>query len=181
MMGGFSVKKRKEYLFVDGYNMIGSWPELVALKKQDDIQGARDLLLFELSNYKKYRRASIIVVFDAHFVPGLGTSFEHELLEVVFTNEGETADAYIESQVSKYMNPLTRVVVATSDAAEQWLIFQKGALRQSAQELWMDIQFAKQQMNQDVSRYYDKMLRRLSPWRMDELERLEQLRKYLDQ
>ncbi|KKJ72806.1 DNA-binding protein, partial [Enterococcus faecium MRSN 4777] len=26
---------KKQLLIVDGYNMIGSWPELVQLKKQD--------------------------------------------------------------------------------------------------------------------------------------------------
>ncbi|MDK7294053.1 NYN domain-containing protein, partial [Streptococcus pasteurianus] len=30
---------RREVLIVDGYNMIGAWPELVKLKGQDDIEG----------------------------------------------------------------------------------------------------------------------------------------------
>ena len=31
--------KRQEVMFVDGYNMIGSWPQLVRLQKRDEIQG----------------------------------------------------------------------------------------------------------------------------------------------
>lgn len=56
--------KRQEVMFVDGYNMIGSWPQLVRLQKRDEIQEARDLLLFELSNYRKYKDIQMIVVLD---------------------------------------------------------------------------------------------------------------------
>ena len=45
---------KKQLLIVDGYNMIGSWPELVQLKKQDKMADAREALLHRLSNYAKY-------------------------------------------------------------------------------------------------------------------------------
>ncbi len=35
---------KKQLLIVDGYNMIGSWPELVQLKKQDKMADAREAL-----------------------------------------------------------------------------------------------------------------------------------------
>lgn len=173
--------KRREILFVDGYNMIGAWPELDHLKKRDEIQAARDLLLFELSNFRKYRDIDVIVVFDAQFVPGLTTTFEEYELTVVFTEEGETADSYIEREVKHYINALTRVVVATSDAAEQWMIFQQGALRKSANELLMDINYAKAQIRQDVSKHYDSRIRRRSPWKGHHLEQLDRLREEIEQ
>ena len=39
----------KQLLIVDGYNMIGAWPELVQLKKQERLEDARELLLSRLS------------------------------------------------------------------------------------------------------------------------------------
>ena len=45
---------KKEILIVDGYNMIGAWPELVKLKNQDLIEEARDQLLQALSDYQNY-------------------------------------------------------------------------------------------------------------------------------
>ena len=42
---------KKELLFVDGYNMIGSWPHLVKLQRKNDMAAARDILLHELSEY----------------------------------------------------------------------------------------------------------------------------------
>ncbi|AXY26656.1 DNA-binding protein [Suicoccus acidiformans] len=168
--------KRQDILFVDGYNMIGAWPQLSNLKDQDEIAAARDLLLFELSNYRKYRDISVFVVFDAQFVPGISNTYEEYEVQVVFTQEGETADTYIEREVAKFINPLNRVVVATSDAAEQWLIFQRGALRQSADELLMEINYAKVQIQSDVKQHYNQALRRRSPWKLEQLEMLDQLR-----
>ena len=84
---------KKQLLIVDGYNMIGAWPELILLKKQDQMEDARDALLNRLSNYAKFEGIEIIVVFDAQFVPGITTRFTKYQLEVVFTEEGETADS----------------------------------------------------------------------------------------
>lgn len=142
---------------------------------------ARDSLLFELSNYKKVKGyAEIYVVFDAYQVPGITSQFDQFDLNVVFTSEGETADQYIEREVSKFISPLYRVVVATSDYAEQWLIFQRGALRQSAKELELEINYAKQQLSTEVQTYYSRILRRRSPWHIEQLSQLDQLRQEIE-
>lgn len=167
-------------LFVDGYNMIGAWPELNFLKRKDELKAARDLLLFELSNYGKYKEISIVVVFDAQHVPGITHSFEEYELTVVFTQVGETADSYIERKVKEYINPLTQVIVATSDAAEQWMIFQQGALRQSAKELLIDLNQSKSEIKQDIKSHYQKVLRRRSPWEIEQLELLDILRQQIE-
>lgn len=171
---------RQDILFVDGYNMIGDWPELLDLKKKEELAEARDLLLFELSNYRKFRNIDVIVVFDAHHVPGITKCYDEYELEVVFTQEGETADSYIEREVSRYINPLTRVVVATSDSAEQWMIFQQGALRKSARELYMDINYTKKEINRAVKGHHRQHLRRRSPWHGKQLLQLDQLRRQIE-
>ncbi|MEG0749715.1 MAG: NYN domain-containing protein, partial [Carnobacterium sp.] len=66
---------KKELLIIDGYNMIGSWPELVKLKDKDEMEDARDLLLHELANYQQYEGMDIRVVFDAQLVPGLQKTY----------------------------------------------------------------------------------------------------------
>lgn len=169
------LMRRKEYLFVDGYNMIGAWPELNHLKQRDEIQAARDLLLFELSNYRKFRDLEVIVVFDAQFVPGLTATYEEYEVTVVFTEEGETADTYIEREVQDYIGPTTNVVVATSDAAEQWIIFQQGALRQSANELLMEVNYTKAEIRNEIDSHYDGRIRRRSPWTLDHMKLLGDL------
>ena len=134
---------KKELLIVDGYNIIGAWPHLVKLKNQDKMEDARDALLHELSNYQKYTGIEIRVVFDAQFVPGIQQSYQKYQLSVIFTKEGETADSYIERIVGIESTLIMQVTVATSDLAEQWVVFQKGALRKSANELFSDVKRVK--------------------------------------
>lgn len=166
---------KSEVLFVDGYNMIGYWPELRILKKQDQLGNARDLLLHELSNYAKYKNIEIRVVFDAQFVPGITQQYDQYALQVIFTKEGETADSYIERKVGEENYLLTNVTVATSDLAEQWMIFQKGATRKSANELWKDLRHAKKNINMDVKSYRLTDHRRNSPYKPQDVERLQEL------
>lgn len=175
------MRRKRDILFVDGYNMIGAWSHLHQLMKKDQLALARDLLLSELSNFKKVRGYDeIIVVFDAHLVPGITKKYDEFELQVVFTKEGETADSYIEREVNRYINLTNRVVVATSDYAEQWLIFQRGALRQSAKELSIEVEYTKQQVSKEIKEYYDKMLRRRSPWEVEQLAKLDRLRKLIE-
>ena len=63
----------KEVLLVDGYNMIGAWPDLSQLKESNQMEEARDRLLQRLSNYSAYQGLTTWVIFDAMFVPGLSS------------------------------------------------------------------------------------------------------------
>ncbi|MGY3765698.1 NYN domain-containing protein [Vagococcus vulneris] len=168
---------KRQVLFVDGYNMIGAWPELQKLKKQDRLEDARDLLLFTLSNYAKYQGIDIIVVFDAQLVPGIQQSYDKYGLTVIFTKEDETADTYIEREAGLKINPLTHVRVATSDLAEQWVIFSRGALRVSARELYKNIEESEASIKNDTANYHFSDFRRNSPW---SAEQLSDLKKYFD-
>lgn len=93
--------KRQAYLLVDGYNMIGAWPHLSRLQVVN-IQEARDRLIAELASYARVRQVQVIVVFDAQLVPGRATRLEQSGVQVVFTEENETADSYIERSRSLY-------------------------------------------------------------------------------
>lgn len=167
---------KKELLIVDGYNIIGAWPHLVKLKNQDKMEDARDALLHELSNYQKYTGIEIRVVFDAQFVPGIQQSYQKYQLSVIFTKEGETADSYIERIVGIESTLIMQVTVATSDLAEQWVVFQKGALRKSANELFSDVKRVKKAIEADAKAYYLQDYRRNSPWTHHQMDRLEKLR-----
>ena len=59
-----------DILLVDGYNIIGAWKELRALKT-DKLIDARDRLIEMMAEYKAYSGWKVIVVFDAHLVPGI--------------------------------------------------------------------------------------------------------------
>ncbi|HET7657434.1 MAG TPA: NYN domain-containing protein [Bacillales bacterium] len=128
-----------DILLVDGYNMIGAWPELQKLKSID-FAGARDLLVEKMAEYQAYMGWKVIVVFDAYSVSGGFRQSSHHLVDVVYTKENETADERIEKMAIELNDVRTQIHVATSDAAEQWTIFGKGALRKSARELLIELE-----------------------------------------
>ncbi len=134
-----SAEIQKEYLVVDGYNIIFAWDELKSLAKIS-MDAARTALIEILSNYQGYRRCKVIVVFDAYKRKGGETRCEkHGTIDVIFTKEAETADTYIE-RFSYEMNGKYRVRVATSDRQEQMIAAGNGAFRLSASELKAEIE-----------------------------------------
>lgn len=167
---------KKDLLFVDGYNMIGAWPHLVKLQRNDEMAAARDLLLHELSEFAKYEEIEVRVVFDAQFVPGIQKQYNRYNLTVIFTKEDETADSYIEKAVGEENLHTTNVIVATSDLAEQWLVFQRGASRKSARDLYKEMQHTKSNIRLETQEYNFKHMKRNSLL-SDQQE--EQLRAYM--
>lgn len=170
---------KKEVLVVDGYNMIGAWPELVKLKDNDFIEEARDRLLQTLSNYCTFENKDVIVVFDAQFVPGITKEYTKYKVKVVFTAQGETADTYIEGVVDNLKNVLTDVTVATSDLAEQQLVFAKGASRMSANELYKEIKRSLRALQQETNQFQNISKRKRGTWSEEQLNTLKRLRDHL--
>ncbi len=129
----------RDVLLVDGYNMIGGWPELSSISKTD-LEEARDRLLARLADYQAFSGRKVIVVFDAYRVPGLGKSFAQYKVDIYFTKEKETADECIERLVGELTHRRRQIYVATSDMVEQHVIFGQGALRISARELLTQVE-----------------------------------------
>ncbi|MGG1635932.1 NYN domain-containing protein [Paenibacillus sp. MCAF9] len=132
------MNRRDDILLVDGYNIIGAWPVLEKLKEHD-LEEARDKLLDLMADYQGFTGMKVYVVFDAHQVPGLGATYRHHRLTIVYTKEKETADECIERLCSELFLRRRNIYVATSDLVEQHVAFGKGALRVSARELLIDI------------------------------------------
>ena len=131
--------RRKEYLIVDGYNMIFAWD---GLREQAgyDLSGARERLLDLLSNYCGFHPCELIVVFDSYRVRGgTGSRSRPHNLRVVYTQEDESADLYIETLVGK-IGKNYAVRVATSDALIQLSALRSGVLRVSATELERELE-----------------------------------------
>jgi len=141
--------QREDVLFVDGYNMIGAWPNLSALK-QDRLEDARDKLLDILADYQSYAGLTIVVVFDAFRVPGLGSTTKRRRLHVVYTRERETADECIERLVGEWNSVRRNLYVATSDMTEQHVAFGRGALRLSARELKLEVEQSRREIQRAI-------------------------------
>jgi len=124
----------KEYLIVDGYNVIFAWPHFEALRKSS-LEHARQKLIDDLINYAALTGRQLILVFDAYRVkePAARTE-EMPGLRVIYTAFGETADSLIEKLVGE-LSGEGAVYVVTSDWAEQRIVFGQGAYRLTPGEL----------------------------------------------
>lgn len=140
-----------KYLLIDGYNIIFSWDDLksAALK---DLSYARELLINRVANIKGTKDIGVIIVFDAYKVKGCNRETETiNGVEIVYTKEAETADAYIE-MVTKKISKHYSVTVATSDSLEQLIILGHGARRISAREFLKEVEDAEREIREYIEK-----------------------------
>lgn len=138
---------KKEYLLVDGYNIIFAWEELNKLAKAS-IDAARNKLMDILSNYQGFIGCTLILVFDAYKVKGnQGEVQKYHNIYVVYTKEAETADQYIEKTTHE-IGRKYKVTVATSDALEQVIVMGQGAYRISARDFYEEVERTEKQIRE---------------------------------
>ena len=140
------IRQPKERcLIVDGYNMIFAWEDLAETAKHD-LSAARRHLSDLLTGYAAFRKCRTILVFDSYRQPG-SEKYQDAGIQVVFTREGETADAYIQNLAARFGGNY-RVSVASSDGLVQLSALGSGVLRVSARELRQEIDRAQKEMRQ---------------------------------
>lgn len=130
--------ERKQYVLVDGYNVIFAWDDLKELAR-DSLESARERLMHILVNYAAFTKNEVVLVFDAYKVPGnTGKRFDFHNIHVAFTKERELGDVYIEKMISK-IGKNERVRVVTSDGLIQLSAVRFGVLRTSAAEFEREV------------------------------------------
>ncbi len=138
--GAFKRRKSGEdYVIVDGYNVIFAWDTLRELSEHN-IDSARGKLMDILSNYQGYMNCKLIVVFDGYKVKdNKGERFPYDDIEVVYTKEGETADAHIE-KLTHELARKHKVTVVTSDGLEQIVTMGQGAIRMFSRDFKAEVE-----------------------------------------
>ena len=136
---------RQTCLIVDGYNIIFAWEDL-SKTAESDLDAARRSLMDTLSSYAGFKKCRLILVFDGYKRKGNpGEKSHFHNIQVVYTQENETADAYIEALAAQIGNNYS-VKVATSDGLVQLSSLRSGVLRMSARELLAEVEIAKKEM-----------------------------------
>ena len=136
---------RQKYIIVDGYNIIFAWDDL-AEQAKEDLDAARRQLCDRLSSYAGFTKCRLVVVFDGYKQKGNpGEKSQFHNIQVVYTREGQTADAYIEGLAHEIGRDYA-VRVASSDGLVQLSSFGSGVLRMSARELREEVDAARAEM-----------------------------------
>ncbi|MBQ6420093.1 MAG: TetM/TetW/TetO/TetS family tetracycline resistance ribosomal protection protein [Clostridia bacterium] len=138
----------RQYVLVDGYNVIFSWKHLRELA-EGSMNDARDALINLLCSYQGFKQCEVILVFDAYRVKSDREIERHGGITVVYTKEAETADAYIE-KASYELAKENRVSVVSSDGMEQIIIAGNGALRISAETFYEEIGLLQKEIREAI-------------------------------
>ena len=171
-------RTKKEYLFIDGYNIINQWKTLK--NYTESIENSRNKLIEDLIEYKAYRGINVIVVFDAHLVKGSNEKKEMiSGVEVVYTKEHETADSYIEKQLDK-IGREEIVQVATSDNYIQQIVIARGGTRISAEEMFLEFNKTKQEIRRKTDNIRQNSTKISNVLDSATLEKLENLRRLME-
>lgn len=140
-----TAQAQKNYIIVDGYNLIFSWEELKTLASEN-LDLARGRLMDILSNYCGYTKAELALVFDGFRTPGNpGSREDYHNIHVAFTKDGETADAYIE-RLAYQIGRNYRVRVVTSDNLIRLSALHSGVLRTSSKEFIAELHWTMEQI-----------------------------------
>ena len=136
---------KQKYIIADGYNIIFAWEDL-ASQARSDLDAARRQLCDILSSYAGFTKCRLVVVLDGYKQKGNpGEKSQFHNIQVVYTKEGETADAYIEALANEIGSNYA-VRVASSDSLVQLSSFRSGVLRMSARELRAEVDAARKEM-----------------------------------
>ena len=131
---------RKQYVIVDGYNLIFAWDELKALAA-DSMDLARTRLADMLSNYAGYTKTETVLVFDAYRTPpSAAARGEYHNIRVAYTDMGETADMYIE-RIANEIGKNYDVRVVTNDSLIRLSALRSGVLRCSSKEFIAELEW----------------------------------------
>ena len=151
-------------LLVDGYNIIGDWSNLKKSRDRHGLEAARYELIECLINYTASVAYRTKVVFDAHYQDTpRSTEIYTSALSVHYTAFEETADTYIEKFCAtfakkKYQQESTRLIVATSDRAQQLTVVGYGSEWLSAPMLEREVDRAVQQTKSKTRKHTKKKL-----------------------
>ena len=146
----YAAERKKEYIIVDGYNLIFAWEGLAALAKEN-FDAARHVLTDILCNYRGYTKCELVLVFDGYKVKGnAGEKSDYNGIHLVYTKENETGDMYIEKLVEEVgKNYSVRVV--TSDNLIQVSALRAGVLRMPAREFIKEIERVNDQIKEIIA------------------------------
>ena len=142
---------KTKYLIIDGYNVIFDWDSLKT-DADSDLDSARDKLCNILANYSHFTGCKIIAVFDGYKVKGnYGEKYDFHGVNVVFTKENETADAYIEKLIGE-IGKNEQIRVVTSDGLIQLSAVRNGIFRMSSAEFEKEIDSVDFQISEIINK-----------------------------
>lgn len=102
------------HYYIDGYNLFFRFN-----RNEGDFSKQRQQMIDELNMRIQFLKIEATIVFDSHYQPSEGSRAFFQNVEIIFTDEGETADDRILAEINSIDKP-QHVTVVTSDKKLAW-------------------------------------------------------------
>lgn len=102
------------HYFIDGYNLL-----FRLLPPKENLQLIREAFIYDLSYKASFLNLDATLVFDSHYQEGEASKSHVDKLEIIYTNQGESADDFILKSIKRSAFPKQHTVV-TSDNKLAW-------------------------------------------------------------
>lgn len=130
------------HYFIDGYNLLFR----LVKASDEDLQLQREKIIEELGKKINLLNIDATIVFDSYYQKGMRERSHKQNFEVLFTDEGETADECILDELKTRKN-IRQEIVVTSDKKLAWQARLKGAQTQTVEDFFA---FLKQKWRKKV-------------------------------
>jgi len=142
---------RRNSLILDGYNVLFAWEDLNELSKKS-LDLARTRLMDIMADYMGFTGTRVVIVFDAYrSTDNAGKRFNHHGVDVMFTDTGQSADAYIE-KISNEIGRDDNVKVISSDNLVRTGVSRSGVMHMSSRSFREDVDRVNERISALVSR-----------------------------
>jgi len=139
-------------ILVDGYSLLHNWQELAPGKPRYSA-AARSELIRQLTRYHDASGVPVTVIFDG--ASGLASAEEPPStpeMEILYSQQGQTADQMIERAASRLLD-YGEVLVVTDDFAERDTVSSAGAMVSSCANFIATIVSADAEVQQTLKRH----------------------------
>jgi predicted RNA-binding protein with PIN domain len=154
-------------ILIDGYNVIKNTPELLAVERRS-LAAARDALVRKLIAGYRHTPHQVVVVFDAQ--QPRQTEEHVQRIKLIYTCQGESADAVIARMAREGTGQHQAVVVASNDQEVRGSVVGAGGQAASSAELVAHLN-APPRLLAQRARYRQEVQRRLEAKNQDETPR----------
>ncbi len=144
-------------ILIDGYNVIKNTPDLQAVERHS-LAAARDALVRKLSAKYRHTPHQVVVVFDAQ--QPRQTEEHVQRVKLIYTCQGESADAVIARLAKEQTGQQQTVVVASNDQEVRSAVVEAGGQAASSADLAAHLN-APPRLLAQRARYRQEVQRRL--------------------
>lgn len=136
------------HYYIDGYNLMFS-----ILRAGNDLQKQREFIIQSLHRKIQLVKINATIVFDAHYQSNDGSRSHRHPIEILFTQQGQTADEYILHKLKQESHPRQQTVV-TSDKKLAWQARRLGAQTERVEDFisWLNKRCINKQKNKKTEK-----------------------------